>query len=334
MLRNGYFFEFEDFIWRAGKFPPNSILDEEPNSAFTFQGKLTVFGSPTCDSEGKCLNKEVIQYDYDSNTWVTLGEMDIDRTSHHVVEVPAEFCNSLTNVPGASTVVTTSSSGISTTEPMEDQSDNVAMVIGGVEESGDGTYSFQSLKVELFGCPDHESTSVEIQEFPYGVLLTSAQYYPHEDSVLVCGGIACTEEGSVGCPDGVINLTSDCQHITPRTHWRSYAPLPNPEYNGLLTSANLDGKPLFVYQHGSYLLDLDAEVWHEYGELEETAYGADGCMVQHGHGVYYISKASKQMIRLDTQRWEKGVVSPPLPQSVDVSRCSLVEIDGTTGKVT
>ena len=62
---------------------------------WSYQGKPTIFGNPVCDDEAHCENKEVIQYDPESDSWVMIGQMLESRTYHAVIEVPAEFCEVL-----------------------------------------------------------------------------------------------------------------------------------------------------------------------------------------------------------------------------------------------
>ncbi len=58
------------------------------------QNKPTVFGSPVCDdNDFECDLQEVIQYDPEEDTWISLGLMSEPRVFPTVIEVPASFCD-------------------------------------------------------------------------------------------------------------------------------------------------------------------------------------------------------------------------------------------------
>ncbi len=93
LLQNGYVYDIEASTWDTVAFPPNNPIVQEANSAFSFRGRMTIFGNPVCDGDGQCEYREVLQYDPDGNAWVSLGKMVMDRRLHEVVEVPAEWCD-------------------------------------------------------------------------------------------------------------------------------------------------------------------------------------------------------------------------------------------------
>ncbi len=91
-MKNGYWYNFETDTWQAALFPPYASFAPEPDSLFDYRGQPTIFGNPTCNSEGECQGLDVIQYDPDENTWYNIGEMTHQRRFHTVIEVPSSFC--------------------------------------------------------------------------------------------------------------------------------------------------------------------------------------------------------------------------------------------------
>ncbi len=94
MLQNGYWYDITEQTWQAARFPPYPQEPNvpEPEALFNFRGRPTIFGNPSCDSQGECVYLDVIQYNPGTNSWDNLGEMLHSRELHTVVEVPESFC--------------------------------------------------------------------------------------------------------------------------------------------------------------------------------------------------------------------------------------------------
>ena len=92
-LMQGYFFNLVDMKWELKKEAPYNPITGPPRALFEFRGLPAVFGHPVCGADGECYEKDVIQYDPDSNDWIRIGEMAEARSFHEVVKVPGEVCD-------------------------------------------------------------------------------------------------------------------------------------------------------------------------------------------------------------------------------------------------
>ncbi len=333
-MRNGYWFDFTYRLWKAQEFPPNNMLVEEPNSAFGFQGKLTIFGNPVCNAMGACEYTEVIQHDPILDAWITLGHMTIDRRYHDVVEVPVEFCDVLGDIQPTTETPTTTADPATTDEPLPgEESNNVAMIIGGVWEGASGGNLLPS--VELFGCPGYEDVALPIDDFPVAIYLSGGEYLEDEEKVLVCGGFTCDNR-----PDQLnCRIVTDCYEWTNELHWQqASASLNERRWAHIMVSAvniDLPGNdtryPLVLGGSNAEteIYDPDNDVWNPYYDLPESGWRTLDCIVQYGDDIYHLRNT---FTRLDTLTWDSEDMGE-IPEFVSGGdRCSLVRIKGHVGK--
>ncbi len=145
----------------------------------SFRGKPTVFGNTVCDSEGECIQEEVIQYNVETDSWERIGELLHYRGFSAIVEVPQEFCEAA-DYPDPST-------------------NTVALIVGGIRNVGSDETVLDS--VELFGCPS--SLSIPFNEkFPVSISMTSGIHSVSDEEnnpmgmIIVCGGMGCDANGT------------------------------------------------------------------------------------------------------------------------------------------
>ena len=98
----------------------------------SFRGKATIFGSTdNCNDKAECEFSEILQFDGDTNSWLSIGRMTESKTLMDVLEVPQSFCSILNTFEPSSS--TESSSGDSTTTAGDDMTSTVD---AGSETSG------------------------------------------------------------------------------------------------------------------------------------------------------------------------------------------------------
>ena len=93
--RQGYFYDLTDNKWTRKAFPDFDPIGDYPNSIFLYQGRPTIFGNTVCDALGECENKEIIQYNADTDSWSKVGDMLQSRTYHTAIPVPRSMCDLL-----------------------------------------------------------------------------------------------------------------------------------------------------------------------------------------------------------------------------------------------
>ena len=93
--RTGNWLNLNTLQWEVKVMPYYDPAASVPNAMWSFRGLPTIFGMSACDGGSVCDNRDVIQYDPQTNAWVNLGAMVHSRTNHDVVEVPASYCNVL-----------------------------------------------------------------------------------------------------------------------------------------------------------------------------------------------------------------------------------------------
>lgn len=331
LLRNGYWFDLEYRTWEAQKFPPNNVLVDEPNSAFGYQGKLTIFGNPVCNSTGECRYTEVVQHNPGEDTWLTLGHMTTDRRYHEVVEVPVEFCDVLGTIMTTTEAPTTTEDPAITDEPLPgEDSSNVAMIIGGIWEEASGGSTLPS--VELFGCPGYQNVALPVEDYPTAIYLTAGQYMEDENKVLVCGGFTC--EDQIGC-----RIITDCYEWMPELHWQeATASLNERKWSHIMASAvNVDlvgddeHYPLVLGGTDTVteMYDPVNDEWYPYYDLPEGNWRSIDCLVQYGDDIYHINTA---ITKLDTLSWS-ALDLGEVPEFISGGgRCSMVRIKGHVGE--
>jgi hypothetical protein len=74
---------------------------------WSFRDRPTIFGNPVCDDAGECENREVIQYMWETDEWVSLGFMGEPHTYHEVIEVSGTYCDSFVDPTTTSTTTST-----------------------------------------------------------------------------------------------------------------------------------------------------------------------------------------------------------------------------------
>jgi len=80
LLRNGYWYDIVEGTWETLNYPPNAVVVQvESDAFFSFRGRPTMFGTPTCDDNGQCEWREVIQYNTITNEWDLIGHMADSR---------------------------------------------------------------------------------------------------------------------------------------------------------------------------------------------------------------------------------------------------------------
>ena len=94
LTRYGDFMNLSTLTWSQVAFPPVNPHANYPNAMFNYQGKPTIFGSVLhCFGNGTCPEDDVIQYQSETNEWISIGSMKESRTHHAVIEVPNSFCD-------------------------------------------------------------------------------------------------------------------------------------------------------------------------------------------------------------------------------------------------
>ena len=249
-----------------------------PNSMWSFQGKPTIFGNPTCDEDFRCSFSEVIQFDLASNTWEVLGNMLRSRRYHEVIEVPVSVCEDFTS---------TLTPPITTEEPSPFDV-TAALLIGGFNPDREGGNILN--EVEVFGCPN----PVSIPSYPFNTYFPGATFVRDENDghVLVCGGFECNEE-MIGC-----FVSKQCYTWEPQSNsWQPAAPLPEMSWNHLLTQIPKPTQPdeslspviIGSYANASLIYNSNEDAWEEYLDLPQgRPWISSGCLLQYDGLIYSI----------------------------------------------
>jgi len=207
---------------------------------------------------------------------------------------------------------------------------NVALIVGGYD-----TFSglIQS-SVEIFGCPS--GLPVVVDDLPVAVYNLGGIYLPQEESVLICGGLACDSD------PGACAIQDDCFKWNPENGWQPAEPLVEETWAHILaTGPNLDQPeddalvPLAVgLGRNTEIFDNDNHQWVNYRSLEDIV-SSGNCLVQGGSQVYYIA-GQNQLKSLDLHSWEINILSDiPFNDDDDdysIGRCAVAYVNGGEGE--
>ena len=184
--QSGNFYNFNLGVWEVKAELPEQTDNSNQNSMWTFRGRPTIFGAPFCTGLNECFYDQVIQYVWEDDEWVMLGEMREPRRLHEMVEVPRSFCNILDGI----TTSTPTTTGTTTTTTEGVLPDTASLIIGGYLA---GPTSGILSDVEVFGCDGGPRT---VAPLPYRSYVMGAAFV-HDDRgghVLACGGAQVTAQ--------------------------------------------------------------------------------------------------------------------------------------------
>ncbi len=332
LLKSGFWYDIERRTWEEMAFPPDSdFIVESPNSAFSFRGKMTIFGNPLCDSEGNCRYADVVQYDEVENVWMSIGNMIMSREGLDVIEVPAELCDDILGPSEGTTHASDTTADPSTTDPPipGEGTDNVAMIVGGIIGIDDGEIV---PSVELFGCPGYQGQSLPLEDYPLNIFLTGGMYWEAENKVLVCGGSSCPagSEGTENC-----EITTDCYEYTPGNGWQNFSSLERPKWSHIMANIiNINDEGSDDRYPAVIGLDLGTEIyntleggWESYENAPDTLWRTVECLIQFED---YIYNLRFEFTRLNTLTWETETLEVP-PFLRNGNTCAAVRINGFAG---
>jgi len=327
LIRNGFWFDLIDHKWEQARFPPAFEKSVVPNALYSFRGRATMFGNTECDNEGNCEYTEIVSYDGESDTWISMGNMLKPRTLHEVIEVPKEFCD----LP-----------------PVQEER-KVAMILGGVGGFNDDGTRILLDTVELFGCPGNPEGSYFIDSYPVQVYYPGANYI--EPRVLGDG----TPEGVLSCggysrypTTGDMSITNDCYFWDPSqddgwvdlgkggvgtSRW-SHLMVLGPD----LESGSFRQVPILIGGAGERtdIYDFQEDEWRRYKNFPDRNWLTTGCFFQDEEYLYHINT---EVLRVDLQTWDLvklGDVPQTLREAISdftttVGRCAPTTIDGEFG---
>ncbi len=339
MLRNGYWFNLETLEWEVKRFPPNNLYVQEIDSLYYFRGKPTVFGSPVCEGGGTCKYIEVNQYDSETDRWNKLGNLIESRGFQGVVEVPQSLCDHIPEMTTLTTQVTTSSTTEVVTDTTVEPPDKTtaAIIIGGSWIEADIRTTMAS--VEIFGCPGYEDRSFPLLDYPLGVFLTGATYFPNSQELgklISCGGFLCDEN--------FCSLGGECFEWTVEDQWQEAPPLVEIKWSHLMALVkNLDDNspitreervPMVLGQnHKTQIYNVTTREWTTYMDLPGDTESmedwiATNCLIQIDDFIYYIGF---RFYELDTLSWTftRNIGIPEFLHNPGT--CSPLRLRGTQG---
>jgi len=210
---------------------------------------------------------------------------------------------------------------------------NVALIVGGINEYN--TFNSNNIlsSVEIFGCPSGES--VVVDDLPFGTYFTAGTYLSEEDAVLLCGGFACDKEGN----DQDCTVEDKCFKWNPENGWKPAASLSSPSWYHILASGpnlNKPGDNTWVpmtigFARDVDIFDTDEQAWLPYRDIPAPISG--NCLVQEGSKVYF-SDTDNQLNYLDLFTWETTTLAslPTLYGSSSAGKCTIAYIKGNLGK--
>ncbi len=325
--RYGYFFDLNATEWEKRAVPPYDSVARMPNEMFSFRGRPTVFGYPTCGSEGSCVNKDIVQYLAESDEWVKIGEMLETRTLHEVVTLPSSACENF--VSGTTPQSSSTTASVTTEEPVVGEStlgQSAALIVGGVKSSVEPNTVIST--VELFGCPDTARDSIEVADFPYPIYLTGSTLMPDESRVMACGGF--------GCDESVCFTMEECYYWSPEANvWEDGPSLTSSRSDFILALApNIDEPdednsqfPLVLGNSLSTEILGQDGVWSEYRDVDDIWYSRY-CLFQHDGLIYSLRD---EIVELNPYTWNVTVLGT-MPDTLNQrGRCTALEINGELG---
>ena len=320
LTQYGYWFDLEDKTWSYQTVTPLPFLRQEANAMFTFRGKPTIFGNAKCGTDGACPYKGVVQYDAETDKWIDLGDMLIERQMHSIVEVPSTFCDYFAPLP------TVPPKPILPTPAPPSPTANAALVVAGFWPNHPTDPYLRT--AELFGCPGRDS--IPVKDYPLGSYLHAGVYIASSNRVLVCGGYS--------CDGGECTVRKNCYHFSPDWNvWSEMQEFSSPRWGHimpLLNDLNVTQPQQTPVAMG---LERDTEIydgnlhdWRGYIDLPETSWYSTGCFLQHENGLIYDLRIDA--VEFDPNTWQTRNLGQ-LPISVArVGRCgSIIKDDGEEG---
>ncbi len=213
-LRTGYFFDLATQSWVAPTGGSQIPTPAPTNEMFSYGGRPTVFGAPTCNGVNLCIFDSVIQYVWEDDEWVLLTEfLEYPRRYQEMVEVPIEFCNLIPESQSTSTP-----EPVTTSTTMSTEQGNAAIIVGGWTDPTVNP-EIPYAVIEVFGCP----TEKRIGQTELDFFLTGLAFVDDDKQdpyVLLCGGSEC-QKGSNTC-----YLSNSCFEYRPTDNkWREALPM-------------------------------------------------------------------------------------------------------------
>ncbi len=285
-----------------------------------------MFGSPLCDGEGICEYKEVLQYNENTDTWNSLGEMVEGRQLHYVIEVPNSFCDEYTSQQQQHKTNYVSDHDAET----KADTDTVAMIVGGFWDIdiGNGNQLQVIPEVELFGCSDSPDSSKILQDYPENVYLSGGRYFDDMGMVISCGGYSCQD---LRC-----QILNDCFQWTPENQWEPFTSNLNfSKWSHIMTEVvNLDGDgetlvPMVLGQNSlTEIWNPEDNEWNIYRDLDGYNWASMSCLFQEGDYIYHMRR---DIERLDTKTWQVEYLGE-VPEFLEQpGKCAYLEANGTPG---
>ncbi len=297
-----------------------------------------MFGYPQCNLQGNCPNEKVLQYDPDTNRWEELGNLEMPRSYHEVVEIPGYFCDILENMATTQQPTTEPTFEIPPLESLR----TAALIVGGVDVFDVADRG--NANVELFGCPDATEVSVRIEDYPSTAVLPGGTFIHDEelgDFALVCGGDLCNQEGDLT----VCNISDKCYAWYPNDNsWTNVSSLTTERWKHIFArTRDLDNPTSdelrLMTIGGSATTEIYNEEdgrWQFYRNLTFPSWESRNCLVQSGSKIIYMSNDDVYEINLakptDGDTFEAELVSQ-LPPNLEVpGKCAVLTIDGYAGE--
>ncbi len=277
----------------------------------------------------------MVQYQPDTDTWETLGEMNIGRSFHEVIEVPREFCSRLPAYTPTTESTTTQEAATTTEGPPVDET-RVAMIVGGTfSTTSENDKPIQG--VELFGCPGSEERSVPLPDTPEPLYLTDGVFYKQDDGserVLVCGGLVCPAD-SMSC-----EIVETCYEFNSTSgDWKisdsSLTTNRSDHFMGLapnLVIGSDERVPLVLGRSRTTdIYDPTNNQWLQYKDIPDTidVWRKSSCITQYGDKIYAITEL---VYELDVTEWDINPLGTSVPDFLqNPGRCGIAVIDGVPG---
>ncbi len=320
--RYGYFYNLNSGEWEKKAIPPYDRVAGLTNSMFTFQGKPTVFGVPSCKSEGVCTYRSIIQYNPDNDEWVNIGEMRDSRRFHTVVAMPSSVCDNF-DLGSTPDPMTTLGQGA---DPESSLGQRAALVIGGQKDAALPNSAIST--VELFGCPN-TNQPIYVKDFPTSIYYSGGALMPDGSRVLVCGGFGCNNDASE------CNTKEECYYWNPTFNsWDNAPSLTEPRDHFIMTfgpDVNRENSgsqlPTIIGGGSTTTMILNGNRWSNYEELP-TVWYSDNCLFQDDGLIYYLRD---DMIELNPYTWNQNNLGPMVRRMNNLGQCTPVHIDGELG---
>jgi len=185
--------------------------------------------------------------------------------------------------------------------------------------------------VEIFGCPSGEP--IVVDDLPVDAYLSAGIYLPKEQSVLLCGGMA--------CESNICAVQDECFKWHPESGWQPVESLVSPRWGSIFaTGPNLDQPEdiaLVPIALGggtkAEIFDNDQQAWVNYRPTDTDYIVVGFCLIQGGSQVYF-SDRHDQLNALDLYTWEVTSLGsiPFTNDDESAGRCSMAYINGARGE--